>query len=161
VEATIAGILGAVVGALASGYFALRAAQGQIEAMMQQVRGSVSDRLYETNRTLLEYLGNYPALRPYFYDNRPLADCREDDRNRAMVIAGMFGDLMELVVLDLNQLSESVRDRWAQFVSDTYAASPAVREYLSQFGHWYSPKLLDLVRKDRPSQTAVPAASVC
>jgi hypothetical protein len=73
----------------------------------------------------------------------------------------MFGDLMELVVLDLNQLSESVRDRWAQFVSDTYAASPAVREYLSQFGHWYSPKLLDLVRKDRPSQTAVPAASVC
>lgn len=147
-ESVIAGIVGTVVGALASGYFALRAARGQVEAAMRQVRGGVSDRLYQTNRALLEYLARYPSLRPYFFDRKPLADCRdEEERNRVLLSAAMVADLLELIVLDLPDLPESVRERWKQFAIDSHCASPALQAYLDDFGHWYSPLLLELLRK--------------
>lgn len=160
-DSAIMGILGTVVGAVASGYCTLRATRGQVEAALRQVRGGVSDRLYETNRSMLGYFAQYPRLRPYFYDEKPLSDCTdEDDRNRLLSLAGMLADLLELVVLDLRELPAPVQGRWELFVYDTYHASPVIQGYLKSYGDWYAPELHRLVRGPRPGGgTATPAAA--
>jgi hypothetical protein len=146
VESVIAGVLGAVLGALASGYFALRAARLQVDVVLQQVRGSVHDRLYETNRSLLEYLGTHAKLRPYFYDNKPLSDCTDDaERSQIMLIAEMYAGLLQLAALYLPDLPDSLRNQWKGWIVDTYKLSPAVQHYFSEFGRWHSPVLLDML----------------
>jgi hypothetical protein len=68
----------------------------------------------------------------------------------------MIVNYMEHVVLQKETLPENVQKSWDEFVQDTYARSPLVREHLRQFRNWYQPSLLQTVETvphRPPSQT--------
>src|SRR5262245_46684358 len=135
-DATILTVLGiitafvsAIIGAFIGGLYTLRAAKQQIEILLLQVRGDAHERIFDKNQELLECLLEYPLLKPYFYDNRPVSECQnEEDRARIEIFAEMFALYLELTALNLPDLPDTVKKEWELFVIEFHNSSPAIRE---------------------------------
>ena len=76
VLAALAGVLGAIVGAILGGVFALKAAKRQVEVMLRHSRGDVNERLYNQSLEIMKFFAEHPEVRPYFYDNKDVAQVR-------------------------------------------------------------------------------------
>ena len=83
--AALAGILGAVIGSILGGVFALKATKRQIEVMLEQSRGDVNERLYSQSLEIMRFFAENPELRPYFYDNKDLIKA-ETEREKLKVL---------------------------------------------------------------------------
>jgi hypothetical protein len=92
--AGLTGILGAVIGSLLGGVFALKATKRQVEVMLEQAREDVHERLYSQSLEIMKFFAEHPEVYPYFYDNKPLAKAaNEMERLRVLSTAEMVSGL--------------------------------------------------------------------
>ena len=62
--AGLTGILGAVIGSLLGGVFALKATKRQVEVMLEQAREDVHERLYSQSLEIMKFFAEHPEVRP-------------------------------------------------------------------------------------------------
>ena len=93
--AALAGILGAVIGSILGGVFALKATKRQVEVMLEQARGDVNERLYSQSLEIMRFFAKDAELRPYFYDNKDLSKAEtEFEKLKALsaeMVSGFYG----------------------------------------------------------------------
>src|ERR1700756_2911222 len=93
--AALAGVAGAMGGAILGGVFALKAAKRQVEVMLRQSRGDVNERLYNQSLSIMLFLAQNPELRPYFYDNKELSAAENElEKLKVLSAAEMVAGFM-------------------------------------------------------------------
>ncbi|MFN2579338.1 MAG: hypothetical protein ABR607_16835 [Pyrinomonadaceae bacterium] len=151
--AAIAGIVGAIAGAVLGGVFALMASKRQVEVMLRHSRGDVNERLYYQSLEIVKFIAENPEVRPYFYDNKDIARAdSEAERLRVLSTAEMIGGFMELVALQIEEQQAEIQTRWKAYIADAYKSSSVLREHLITFSAWYADDLLDLLPERLPEE---------
>jgi hypothetical protein len=110
------------------------------------VLGESRDRL----REIYQVFADHPALRPYFYGRR---SCPRHGHRRARVItiAEMFADTLESGLFAYNLVSSSsYLENWSSYSRYMLTSSPALRELVRRYPHWW-PKLHDLLPRVQPA----------
>src|SRR5262245_5682123 len=149
--AALTGILGAVIGALLGGVFALKATKRQVEVMLEQAREDVHERLYSQSLEIMKFFAENPEVRPYFYDNKDLAGAaNEMERLKVLSTAEMVSGFMELVALQIEHQPPAIQPRWRAYITDSYNSSRVVREHLTLCEAWYAGDLLRLLPPAEP-----------
>jgi len=144
--AALAGILGAVIGSILGGVFALKATKRQIEVMLEQSRGDVNERLYSQSLEIMRFFAENPELRPYFYDNKDLSNAEtEREKLKVLSAAEMVSGFMELVALQLAQQPEEIQPRWKAYIVDAYNSSSIIREHVATCAAWYADDFLRIL----------------
>jgi ribosomal protein S18 acetylase RimI-like enzyme len=118
------------------------------ESSMAQASGSIHERLYNQNLSLLTELARYPELRPFFYEKvmvHPAIPAKI--QNRIKLVAEMYAGFLELIALHLDALPDTVRGEWRQFIFDAYEISPAVQQCFIDHRSWYSEVLHRILRE--------------
>ena len=152
--AGLTGILGAIVGSVVGGVFALKATKRQVEVMLAQIREDVHERLYSQSLEIMKFFAEHPEVRPYFYDNKRLASAaNEPERLKVLSTAEMVSGFMELVALQIEQQPPKIQPRWRAYIADSYNSSEVVRAHLAECEAWYAEDLLRLL----PPQPATSA----
>lgn len=148
--AAIAGIAGAIVGAVLGGVFALAAAKRQIEVMVRHSRGDVNERLYNQSLSIMIFFSENPEMRPYFYDNKVLSEApTELERWKVLNTAEMVGGFAELVAMQIEEQSADIQKRWNAYIVDLFNSSAVLREHFATYRSWYADDLLRLLPADR------------
>lgn len=162
--AGLTGILGAVIGSLLGGVFALKATKRQVQVMLEQAREDVHERLYSQSLEIMKFFAEHPEVHPYFYDNKPLSKApNELERLRVLSTAEMVSGFMELVALQIEQQPDAIKPRWKAYIADSYRSSSVVREHLACCEAWYADDLLRLlptpaIEPSHQKTVATPAA---
>ena len=144
--AGLTGILGAVVGSVLGGIFALKATKRQVEAMLEQIRADVHERLYSQSLEIMKFFAENPEVRPYFYDNKILAAAESEMAQlKVLSTAEMVAGFMELVALEIKQQPAEIQPRWKAYITDSYNSSSVIREHLATCEAWYAEDLLRLL----------------
>jgi len=162
--AGLTGILGAVIGSILGGVFALKATKRQVEVMLEQAREDVHERLYSQSLEIMKFFAEHPEVHPYFYDNKPLTKAANElERLRVLSTAEMVSGFMELVALQIEHQPAGIQPRWKAYIIDTYNSSGVVREHLATCEAWYADDLLRLlpapaIETPSPKTTASSAA---
>ncbi|MEK6334005.1 MAG: hypothetical protein AABM67_03590 [Acidobacteriota bacterium] len=144
--AALAGIMGAVIGSILGGVFALKATKRQIEVMLEQSRGDVNERLYSQSLEIMRFFAENPELRPYFYDNKDLSQAEtEREKLKVLSAAEMVSGFMELVALQLAQQPEEIQPRWKAYIVDSYDSSSVIREHVATCAGWYADDFLRIL----------------
>lgn len=81
-----------------------------------------------------------PELKPYFYRAKPL-DRDDPEYDRVMTVAELFTDLMDYVTVVEPALPEYEWGSWKCFFRELVETSPALQQFLQEYGHWY-PKVI-------------------
>ena len=96
----------------------------------------------------LEFVGR-PELRPYFYENKPLPSNDELLRSQCLSMAEAYSDLLEQMILSYEELEKNllgevfsmgrprVSETWINSAKELVGRSPALREFLREYGDWY------------------------
>jgi hypothetical protein len=157
--ATIAGVLGVILGAVIGGVFALKATKRQVEVMLLQSRGDVNERLYSQSLDIMRFFAENPEVRPYFYDNKDLSEApTELEKLRVLSTAEMVSGFMELVALQLAEQPAEIQPRWKAYILDQYNCSAVLREHVDTCRAWYAEDYLRLLpaKPTQPSTQTVP-----
>jgi hypothetical protein len=156
----IAGIIGGIIGAVVGGFFALRAAKQQIKVMVSQTQGSVHERLYNQNLELTRFFAEHPKLRPYFYENKELSKTETaEEKSQILSAADMVAGFLELVTLQMPEISEDIRLRWRNYIIDQYKSSSVLREHFNTYAHWYADEILSLLPSDKETSSLSSSSS--
>ena len=146
IVATVAGLVGVVLGAVIGGVFSLLAAKRQVAVMLQHSRGDINERLYSQSLEIMRFFAENPEVRPYFYDNKKLSEAESDlERLKVLSTAEMVAGFMELVALQLAEQPEEIQPRWKAYIVDGYDSSVVLREHISSCMPWYADDLLRLL----------------
>ncbi|MFG2621192.1 hypothetical protein ACGFXC_26605 [Streptomyces sp. NPDC048507] len=99
---------------------------------------SGTDLFMQLNMVFVEY----PHVRPYFYDGKPLT---RDDPNyhRAQAVAELMLDVFEWIWHRREGITEVDRQAWADYVGSMFALSPVLRTYHLDHLAWH-PTITDL-----------------
>jgi hypothetical protein len=144
--ATIAGVLGVILGAVIGGVFSLKATKRQVEVMLLQSRGDVNERLYSQSLEIMRFFAENPEVRPYFYDNKDLSEApTELEKLRVLSTAEMVSGFMELVALQLAEQPAEIQPRWKAYILDQYNSSAVLREHVDTCRAWYAEDYLRLL----------------
>lgn len=134
-----------------------RAMRQQVRLMADQSRdGTLATRAHvyqglaqlmiDVDRIFIEY----PALRPYFYDNVEEPD-DPIERNRVSAIAETHIDMMDNLLTQSPHLEDIVAEPWDDYFRDLMRRSPAIRRFWAEHREWYGDDmcaLLDPVAKE-------------
>ena len=144
--AALAGIIGAVVGAVLGGFFALKASKRQVEVMLRQSRGDVNERLYNQSLEIMRFFAENPEVRPYFYDSKDIARAGSElEKLKVLSTAEMVSGFMELVALQIEDQPAEIQPRWKAYIVDGYESSPVLREHIASCRAWYADDFLRLL----------------
>jgi hypothetical protein len=153
IVATVAGLVGVVLGAVIGGVFSLMAAKRQVEVMLQHSRGDINERLYSQSLGIMQFFAEHPEVRPYFYDNKDLNKAESElEKLRVLSTAEMVAGFMELVALQLEEQPADIQPRWRAYIGDGYESSAVLREHLATCSAWYADDFLRLL----PPHTVAP-----
>lgn len=116
----------------------------QLTQVERTIRGDVHERLTAGSIEILKLLAEHTESYPYFYEGKSLTS---DDSNRVFVLyaAEIFANYMENVLNQADNMTNEDQLVWRRFIIDTLKMAPAVRDFLLERRHWYSPKLIRLV----------------
>jgi hypothetical protein len=97
-----------------------------------------TDLFLQLNLVFIEY----PHVRPYFYDGKPLT---QDDpsHHRVQAVAELMLDVFEWIWHRREGISEVDRQAWADYVASMFALSPVLRDYHLAHLAWH-PTITDL-----------------
>jgi|SRR6185437_6251618 len=90
----------------------------------------------------------HPALRPYFYDNQPLAlTDGKGDETRAL--AELTLDTYEIILSELRDHPDRYqgKDEYDAWIADGFRNSTVLSKYFDAHSRWYSPALQALRRE--------------
>jgi hypothetical protein len=146
IVATVAGLVGVVLGAVIGGVFSLMAAKRQVAVMLEHSRGDIGERLYSQSLEIMRFFAENPEVRPYFYDNKKLSEAPSElERLRVLSTAEMVAGFMELVALKICEQPVAIQPRWQAYIVDGYQSSEVLREHLATCRAWYVDDLLHLL----------------
>src|SRR5438132_4131172 len=146
VMAALAGVIGASIGAVLGGVFALKAAKRQVEVMLRQSRGDVNERLYNQSLSIMKFFAENPEVRPYFYDNKDIARAGSElETLKVLSTAEMVSGFMELVALQIEDQPAEIQPRWQAYIVDGYNSSSVLREHIASCRAWYADDFLNLL----------------
>ncbi|RLK25185.1 hypothetical protein DER29_3171 [Micromonospora sp. M71_S20] len=86
----------------------------------------------ELDKTFLEY----PEIRPYFYDGKPVGD-DEPDRHRIRAAAELILDTFEWIWYRRKDLNAKGEEGWRAYIVDTFSSSPALQHHYASSASWY------------------------
>jgi hypothetical protein len=156
----IAGIIGGIIGAVVGGVFALRAARQQIKVMVAQTQGSVHERLYNQNLELNRFFAEHPKLRPYLYENKELSKTETaEEKSQVLSAADMVAGFLELVTLQMPEISENIRVKWRNYIIDQYNSSSVLREHFKAYEDWYAEEVLSLLLSNKGTRSLSSSSS--
>jgi hypothetical protein len=123
----------------AAGFFAVwRTLHNSAHVLRNSVQQSVVTQVVALDRLMIDR----PELYPYFYNCKPLA--AGDTLYTTVRSAGM----MYLDVFDIVSSQNTIfktnwenPELWNRWIVDTFAHSPALRDLLRNYSHWYGPRL--------------------
>ena len=104
-----------------------------------QIYQALHENMAERVRLFLDY----PAYRPAFYDNQPLADGL--DASVAETLAEMSLDLMDTAAVQASALSADWADPWLRVCRHDYDSSPVIRSYWARVHTDYGRPLRQLL----------------
>lgn len=93
-----------------------------------------------------------PELKPYFYRNVEVSQENGNHYERAMSLAEMFCDFMDMFLVlervapDLPKSPIPWKD-WKYYFADFYRTSPAIRRFWAEHSGWYSTALAELLER--------------
>lgn len=136
-----------VVGA--AGFFAVwRSLHNSSHSLRNSVQQSIVTQVVALDRLLVEK----PELYPYFYDCKPLAV--GDPLYPTVRSAGMmYLDIFDIVASQSTIFKSSWEnpELWTRWIVDTFEHSPALRDLLRDYSHWYGPRLNGLRKEAEDS----------
>jgi hypothetical protein len=142
--ATLVGIVG-VVGSLLFAGWQTRMLAGQSRlknnsALVDADQGPVS-----LLQTVLVQFVQYPELRPYFYDSKPLP-VNEPELSRVKAMADLFADALYAGLhARLLLAGDGVNQAWCNYASDLLSTSPALRDLWTEHPDWWPQDLAEML----------------
>ena len=103
----------------------------------------------ELDRTFIEY----PDLRPYFYDGKPVG-VDDPNHNRVQAAAELVLDTFEWIWYRQENLNAEDEKGWQTYIAETYFSSPALQQHYTRYPSWY-PGIARLIadHKNVPTET--------
>ncbi|MEU4568282.1 hypothetical protein [Micromonospora sp. NPDC023956] len=86
----------------------------------------------ELDKTFVEY----PEMRPYFYEGKPVA-VDDPNRQRVKAMAEMVLDAFEWIWLRRRSLNAEGEWGWRAYIIDTFSSSPALQQHYARSDSWY------------------------
>lgn len=128
------------------------------QAMMAQAWQNLMHPGYEISQAFLDF----PELRPYFYEGKA---CPATDVNyhRVMVVCEMhldfFDSFTDDYVYKLPDMARGAKSRilWDNYFRDTFATSPALRQYARNQQDWYSMDFTQYFGPEDEAELAAPS----
>jgi hypothetical protein len=139
----------------------LREMSKQTESLTGSLRTSAVAAMSGMYFPVLQGYLDYPKLRLLFFEDEGMArvepaSLTEDERSRALTLAELILNAMEMTVLSDRaggQLA-GVSGLWANNTQDILAKSEFLRGHLERRSRWYDPELVDLGRSAATASSA-------
>lgn len=79
---------------------------------------------------------NYPHIRKYIYDNKPITE-RTENLDQIMSVIELAIDITENIEVYKKYIPKSRREGWMRFVKDIESTS-AYKYYMKKYGAWFN-----------------------
>jgi hypothetical protein len=112
----------------------------QIKQLERSIRGDTHEKLYNQSLEIMNFLFQYPSLRPYVYEGKEL-EANDIERGHVDTLMEMLGDYLEHILLQMPNLPGDIRPYWKNYVRDMLRSSPELQRYLHIRRQWYSEEL--------------------
>jgi len=128
----------------------LRLNTTQSEKVAKSIRANVENATVTHVTTLDRIFIENPSLTPYFYERKTITD-KDKDYPKVTAIAFMELDVFDLVVTQNKHYPEfwDTPGAWDEWVIDSFANSPILRDTLDKYPSWYGNSLKDLAIKGK------------
>lgn len=122
----------------------IRLIDQQLKLVERTLQADTNTQLCSQSLQILAHLSDKPYLYDYFYNFKSL-EPNDPHKVEVLCLCEMIANYSDLVALQLSNMPPEVQTRWSRFITDTLAASPALREHLHRYRLWYSDELLKLL----------------
>lgn len=141
--------LGSLATALSLVYVALqtREARRQSELANRLAKLGAHDRLTDLTVQIDVLFVHNPHLRKYFYSGEGFGELVGDDLHQVLAMAELLCDFMENALQHESFDSEKITGEWRDYCFALLRDSSAIRAFLHENEHWYSPEIGDMLRK--------------
>jgi hypothetical protein len=149
------GFLGGIMGAAIAGGFVVWATNKQTMALMAETNGNANERLYNQNLDIMRFIAEHPSLYPYFFKNKEMNEStKQVEREQVHCTAVMIVGFMNLIAVEINELTDTQRPSWTRYVLDQYESSSVIRQQIDSHSNWYCAGVLKLIEEIRKSDSA-------
>jgi hypothetical protein len=87
----------------------------------------------------------HPEVYPYFYEGKPIAQ-NDPEYNKVLTVAMAVTNFLET---NLPRDGAAPMPWWEKYISDQFAISPIMCEYLERRNAWFDPRLVTIMREAR------------
>ena len=87
----------------------------------------------------------HPEVYPYFYEGKAIAQ-NDPEYNKVLTVAMAVTNFLEA---NLPREGADPMPWWEKYISDQFAISPILCEYLERRNAWFDPRLVTIMRKAR------------
>lgn len=117
----------------------------QSNRVEKSIRATVQNSVLNHVLTLDKLFMDKPYLRPYFYEGKPI-DEKDEKYQEVVMAAEMVLDIFDIIAAQNQNFLEFWDDpqAWDEWMIDTFATSPILRDTLDKRSSWYSKFLIDL-----------------
>ncbi|MBI5297331.1 MAG: hypothetical protein HY869_17775 [Chloroflexi bacterium] len=123
----------------------------QLRQVEMSIKGEAHDMLSMHMREILAVFKDFPNLRPYFYENKPI-DEKNPNYDQVMIISEYYLDLFEHVIQKRMTLPSHLWDTWENYIHRLYKSSPAIRAFIAEHHDMYTKEVLMLTLLSDPLQ---------
>lgn len=125
----------------------------QLRQVERSIRSSTQASVYSHSNFVREVLLDAPLLRKYFYANCSAdgLDRESADYQRVLLIAEVYANYLEHIVVQRPSLPKQDWTAWATWVRTMYGSSPVLRDLISN-SSLYSQDLKDLLMQHSEEQ---------
>jgi hypothetical protein len=131
---------------------------GFIAYQTQQATQLAKRQAYEGSSAQMSAIDNmfveHPELYPYFYDGKVIAKS-DPEYLKVLTVAMALTNFLEA---SLPREGADPMPWWEKYISEQYAISPIMSEYLEQRQNWFDPRLVKIMREAK-NRTNSPSMS--
>ncbi len=127
----------------------------QIREVKLSIQGETLNGLYDHYHDVVNMFLERPYLRPYFYDNKPLANSSDphhpDLPNQVNTMCELIAGVLERALVQEERLPGSAwKECWEAFIIERLK-SPVLQDYIEEHHHFYVKRLVELSRASQPN----------
>ena len=121
----------------------------QLRFVARTLKSNSASKLYDQYLKLNELFLGKPALRPYFYDNKPVPQQETEELKTqvASMAEAIMGILEHAALQRRNLPSKSWQQCWKTFTKDRLQTSPSMRQFYVDNEVMYAKDLRSLITK--------------
>jgi len=108
-----------------------------VQATLASVYQAMNNEMMQINRLFVDR----PSLRPYFYEDRELAEESPEERDRIDATAELFVNFIDNVLTQMPLLPGHLAQPWRTYFASVTTTSPVLREFWKRHREWYSEEM--------------------